>query len=519
MRLPRDIAAITGRKEVVRTLGTTDPVTAKRLLPVVWAAWERTMSIIRSTPAITRQDVDRIVNDFIRTELDSYRALHNATASVESLRGVIEWEDAARPQLRRRIAKDIERGEPFWTREHLESFLESRGMPIHRDSPAYREMMRALALAWLSTLDAMDNGAPAADPLPDQPAMLQTPTEAPAIKLDKATQHRSVEASQPWRSQEQRFFADRPSIGDSARVSHRQAFKELEALIAAKPLGEVSTSDIKAFADYLRDKPIERAGRKRLSRETIVKLLSHVRSYFGWAVESGFIAENPAEKVKPRTETREERDQIPRRALAPSELDTLFRSPLFVGCRGLNLRHQPGLKVFRDGRFYFFLAGLLTGARTEELADAPSTLVDFHGILCLDLREAATKTSAGPRLVPVLPALRKTGFVDFARGEERAGRKLFREVTRDWSGWTNAYLDNIGITDRAVTGYSLRHNFRQMLRASGITQELMDKVFGHEGQSVGSGYGRDLSPAEARLVIERVVPPIELSHLYINEPG
>lgn len=519
MRLPRDIAAITGRKEVVRTLGTADPVTAKRLLPVVWAAWERTMSIIRSTPAITRQDVDRIVNDFIRTELDGYRALHNATASVESLRGVIEREDAARPQLRRRIAQDIERGEPFWTRDHLESFLDSRGMPIHRDSPAYREMMRALALAWLSTLDAMDNGAPAADPLPDQPATPEAPIVAPTIRPEREAARPSIEASLPWRSQEERFFADRPSIGDSARVSHRQAFRELEALIGVKPLGDVAVADIKKFADYLRDKPIERAGRTRLSRETIVKLLSHIRGYFGWAVESGFIAENPAEKVKARTETREERERIPRRAFHLPELETLFRSPLFVGCCGVNLRHRPGTKVFRDGRFYYFLVGLLTGARTEEIADAPSRLVDHHGVLCLDLLEAGKKTAAGPRLVPILPALQRTGFVKFARDQERVGQMLFREVTGDWSGWTNAFLDNIGITDRTVTGYSLRHNFRQMLRASGIIQELIDKVFGHEGQSVGSGYGRDLSPAEARLVIERVVPPIDLSHLYIHEPG
>jgi hypothetical protein len=477
------------------------------------------MSIIRSTPAITRQDVDRIVNDFIRTELDRYRALHAATTSVESLGRVVAREDADRPRLRRLIAHDIERGEPLWTREHLETFLESRGMPISRGSPAYQELMRALALAWLSALDAMDKAPAATDPLPDPAAISEIPNDTTTANPDQAVRHRSVEAALPWRSQEERFFADRPSIGESARVSHRQAFRELETLIAAKPLGEVTATDIKAFADYLRDKPIERAGRTRLSRETIVKQLSHVRGYFGWAVESGFIAENPAEKVKPRTETREERDHKPRRALSLPELEKLFRSPLFVGCRGTNLRHQPGPKVFRDGRFYFFLAGLLTGARTEELADAPSTLVDFHGVLCLDLREAATKTSAGPRLVPILPALRDTGFVEFARSQERAGRRLFREVTGDWSGWTNAYLDNIGITDRAVTGYSLRHNFRQMLRASGISQELMDKIFGHEGQSVGAGYGRDLSPAEARLVVEHVAAPIDLSHLSVNSPA
>jgi hypothetical protein len=41
----------------------------------------------------------------------------------------------------------------------------------------------------------------------------------------------------------------------------------------------------------------------------------------------------------------------------------------------------------------------------------------------------------------------------------------------------------------------------------------MDKVFGHEGVSVGADYGRDLSPQEARQVVDSVKFPIPLDHL------
>ena len=41
--------------------------------------------------------------------------------------------------------------------------------------------------------------------------------------------------------------------------------------------------------------------------------------------------------------------------------------------------------------------------------------------------------------------------------------------------------DLIGIDDRQLTIYSLRHSFRQMLRNSNLNIETIDKIFGHEG--------------------------------------
>jgi integrase len=49
--------------------------------------------------------------------------------------------------------------------------------------------------------------------------------------------------------------------------------------------------------------------------------------------------------------------------------------------------------------------------------------------------------------------------------------------------------------DPQLVLYSLRHSFRQMLRAGNIGDELADKIFGHSTGKVGAEYGRDLSPA------------------------
>ncbi|KXV79912.1 hypothetical protein AD953_00650, partial [Acetobacter malorum] len=61
--------------------------------------------------------------------------------------------------------------------------------------------------------------------------------------------------------------------------------------------------------------------------------------------------------------------------------------------------------------------------------------------------------------------------------------------------------------------YSLRHAFRQMLRASGINEEIVNKVFGHETGKAGEWYGRTLAVGEARQVVEHVRFPVHLDHL------
>jgi integrase len=351
----------------------------------------------------------------------------------------------------------------------------------------------------------------------------------PAVRVDAladgtAEPQLREEAAAPWPDLIESFFAGRPSLGDSSQVSHRHAFVELEAQIGRKPVAAVTKADIARYVEWLEGKdngPSGRKGHTHLSRDTIVKKLQHVRSLFAWAVEKAYAPVNPAEGVGVRTATREERDgEDDRRAFTNEELVTLFASPLFTGFANPRSRSQPGLLCLRDERFWFFPVALMTGARVDELAQAPSALFVLDGIPCLDLRKAGTKTNNAPRVVPILPELVQAGFVAWAAAKEKRGEPFLFQggaSSSDWSKWTNRYLDDIGLDDLNTATYSLRHNFRQMLRAAGLSDELADKVFGH-GKRAGRGrtgarYGRALAPDEARRVVETVRAPIALRHL------
>jgi integrase len=323
----------------------------------------------------------------------------------------------------------------------------------------------------------------------------------------------------PWNAEVllAQFYKDRPSIGASSKVSNEQAFAEFEELVGAKRLGEIRKSDVVKFADHLRDQPINRGGRTARSHGTIVKLLGHLKSYLTWAKAKDYLATNPGEGVQARAKTHEEKDPTKqRRAFKPEELTKLFDSPLFTGCKAPSRRSTPGKEVYRDERYWYFLIALLTGARENEVAGLPSALVDVGGVQCLDFRHA-TKSWAGPRLIPILPELRRLGIVEWAAEQARRGRGMVTgpNASEDWSKWCNRYLRDIGLTDPHTVLYSLRHNFRQQLRATSLNPEIVNKVFGHEDGSVGEGYGRDLAPDEAKLVVEQVRSPVPLEHLMV----
>ncbi|KPF84311.1 hypothetical protein IP70_16430 [alpha proteobacterium AAP38] len=488
---------------MARSLETSDIRVAKQILPTVWAAWNRAVAMMKAVENISAEQVETICRRFVQAELDEYHDLFTELADVPELDDAREAASRYVDTSKRMVTRNISQGNGFHLAATIEEFLEAEGLSFSRESPSYDRLLRHVQRKWLVEFSSLEKVVPRigttyggeiesriADEQAERDIMINEPTHSVGSAVKPS-----------WRAFEAEFFKDRPSIGDSARASHIQAFNELETLIGQKALDEVTTPDIKQYADFVRDKPINRAGASKPSHATIVKKLSHVRGYFAYLVEVGQLKVNPAQTVKPRTRHRGERAAERRQALNEEQLARFAASPIFTGCKSKGQRHLRGDHIYRDDKYYFLAAGLLTGARAGELADAPSKLILMGDVWCIDLRGVETKTVAGARLVPVLPALEALGFIEYAEKRQGAGEPLlFGKSGEAWSKWGNRYLDQIGIANSEVTLHSLRHNFRQMLRASGIGDELSNKVFGHDNGTAGSGYGRALSNAEAKRV-------------------
>jgi len=312
------------------------------------------------------------------------------------------------------------------------------------------------------------------------------------------------------------YFAS-AEIGPKGRGSYLHAFGQFEKMVGVRAVRNVTEDDLLAYRIKLEGQA-GRDGRAKAARATVQKNLGHVKAILRWAYvpPQRLIANDPGRDImgpkKPKAATM---DGV-RLAFGESELTTIFRSPLFTGCRR-PFWHQPGPVVDREDRFYFFLAMYLTGARNMELPGAG--IYDLSGIPCLDLRATATKTSAAPRIVPLLPELVRTGFLDWATARLKRRGKLFLGPTAPvkWGDFPSRYLRRIGVGDAVHTAYSLRHSHRQMLRGSGLSDELIDKSFGHEGIKVGSRYGSGvMTRQEAEAWLRAVKCSIDLSHLFVK---
>jgi integrase len=313
--------------------------------------------------------------------------------------------------------------------------------------------------------------------------------------------------SSAWHTLREAFLADKPGLTDKTRWSYNQAFDIWKALIDDKAIGEMTRADVKRFADHLRDKANPRGG--QLNHKSIQRSLGHIKNFMAWAVAAGHVDDDRFGDVKGRDQTREERlSADKRRAFIANEFRKLFSSPLF--CTPANDSDRAAA--------WFLLIAALTGARTEEIAEAPAELVKLGEVWCLDLRKVGTKTAAAPRLVPLLPDLIGLGLATWAERQMLMGRLLVqpgvkKRTASAWSKYLNRYINRYVADETGLVLYSLRHSFRQMLRAANIGDELANKVFGHETGTVGAGYGKDLSEQEAELVVNSVRPLVELTHL------
>lgn len=329
-------------------------------------------------------------------------------------------------------------------------------------------------------------------------------------------------SSKPWPSLIDDFFSKK-GIKDKTLDSYRAALGELEQHIGPKRVRDITLQDLQGFIDHLETRPNKRGG--VLKRDSVKRYKSHLNVFFEWCMSREHMPEINLGRIQIRDRTEEEKLDVPRRAFTEHELTTIFRSPLFTGYKGHESRSTPGACRDRITDYWFMLVMALTGARHGELALSPATMTKLGDVHCISALHA-TKTRQSKRLIPVIPDLERTGFIDYAKRMERDGRdgllfptpmhngKIAKDAAGAWSKRLNRYLDDIGLDGPDLVGYSFRHTCRQMLRAGAIGDELMNKVFGHASGTVGSNYGKHLSSQEARLVYDNVSFGADLSHLW-----
>lgn len=286
----------------------------------------------------------------------------------------------------------------------------------------------------------------------------------------------------------------------------------------------------------LREKQTDNAS-ARISPKTASIIFDACRAMFRWAVSSeGLIGSNPAENVR-MSLTKSDKAKKPRRPFTAEELTTLFRSPLFTGCKTIDRRYAPGPKVIRDAKFWIPILGYYTGARMGELVQLHLADIHLDGptpYLSINDENAGSaagsnkhlKTAAAARSVPLHPDVILLGFAAYvdqlrAKTKGKGSARVFPDVLYGCDGQASTVfskffgrlMDNVGLSDPALVFHSFRHGAEDAFRNAKQPQYVIDRIIGHNDGATSSGYGQGIDLETAYAAVQAMKLPVRLTNL------
>ena len=288
--------------------------------------------------------------------------------------------------------------------------------------------------------------------------------------------------------------------GVRTATQNEASFKQLVEIIGDIPITAVTKSVVRDYKQTLLSYPANRYKGKRkektleqlleegsvsISLETVRNVMGRVSSFFNWLVKQGYREDNPFSGVAPRRVHSARSERSP---FTDDDLRLLFGTAIY---KDKDYAH--------DWQYWLPLLGLYTGARLEELCQLKGDdfkvsdgchYIDIHGEGDVHNR---VKTPSSVRKIPVHSELLKLGILDKVNMRSR-GCFLFdlRRVNTNLghvpSKWFGGYKASLGLPKGTKVFHSFRHTLRDKLTLSGVPNEHIRELLGHE--QIGETFGR-----------------------------
>ncbi|MCA0930165.1 site-specific integrase [Ruegeria profundi] len=245
-----------------------------------------------------------------------------------------------------------------------------------------------------------------------------------------------------------------------------------------------------------------------LSVSTVNKALGRLQGIWKWADKQ--LDEEVADifgpmKVDDNNKARNQHDPF-----SKEQLQTIFKSPLFTGCKSRRFRTMPGDTDLSDTSWFWLpLLGLWTGARLNELCQLSVEDIDQEeGIPLIRVQEGDEdqRVKFGKsRIVPIHPELVRLGFLQFVQAQRDAGAtRVFPELKVGAMGYHSEqaskdfsrYIKSIGAKTRKTSFHSFRHTFKDACRHSGMQPDINDILLGHTLPGMAGRYGDGNVPVQ-----------------------
>lgn len=491
-----------------RSLETRDPVEAKLRFTVELAKCEHifheaNLRLEKETVnEMSREEAERIADVWLAQVLEE-----DEEYRVEGLTDREYYKIQESIDLLEDVEKNkLARGDISLIDFELDDFIDSHGLKVNKDSPAYKQLAYAFLKASVRSNELINKRqqgeiveTPVTDPVvPSQITSLQSNTDTLSKIYDlwKAERKPTIKLDLEWGAIIERFTELHGDllITDITR-RHVASFKDVilqlpirqPAAIRKLPLPEI----VKLFEG---DQKVT-----RLSATSVKKYLTAIRTVLEWAVENGFREDNPAQRIKVREARNSAEKRLP---YSEDDLKLIFSSPIYTE----EFRPNAGAG---EAAYWLPLLALYTGARLDELGQLRKSDVRCEeGIWFIDINTfdegKSLKTQSSKRKVPLHPTILDAGIIKYVNSLTSKDDKglLFPELkpdskgklTGNWSKWWGRYArKDLDITDSRKVFHSFRHTFKRVCRDAGINEEVHDALTGHSGGGVGRNYGAGIS--------------------------
>ena len=333
--------------------------------------------------------------------------------------------------------------------------------------------------------------------------------KANALKL-VATDEPSILLSQGFSLYRKEQILENWGVRTAAQ--NEATFKQLLEVIGDIPITAVTKSVVRDYRQTLLSYPANRYKGKRkektleqlleegcvsISLETVRNIMGRVSSFFNWLVKQGYREDNPFSGVAPRRAHSARSERSP---FNDDDLKLLFGTAIYKD------------KIYaHDWQYWLPLLGLYTGARLEELCQLKGQdfkvvdgchYIDIHGEGDTQNR---VKTPSSIRKIPVHSELINLGLLDVVNKRSRGCflfdlKRINTNLGHLPSKWFSGYKASLGLPKGTKVFHSFRHTLRDKLTLSGVPNEHIRELLGHE--QIGETFGRYGSSIPVKVLAE-----------------
>ncbi|WP_025597982.1 site-specific integrase [Burkholderia sp. WSM2230] len=499
-KIPLDLQAkYQGRKEIVKALGTSDPLEARKLV---------------------REESVRLDREFDRVRQESFSPVPPAEPVYDPERGGYVWPLVPGYDFDFAASKYV----PTPPRRVLTA-AEQKAVEAHEEWLAYEghDEIARLDLEDEAREERIEEAKEALRRLWAETGTVPTPPVAASSPVVRLSQVRETALE---------MTSSSPSAGHLAALVGQWAKERTPDVrttnaadlvvrrfyehVGRIPVASISRAHVVAFKEKLLE-----SGQTPVNTD---KQLTMLRALLNFAVANLQATSNPAQGVRVGERKNARAARLPFDLPA---LQAIFSTPIYT--KGERPEGGAG-----EAAYWLPLLGLFTGARIEELCQLrPEDIFEetygtangeSHKCWVLRITDEGAgqgvKNATSIRRVPLHPELLARGFLDYVasqRGKFRVFDKLKPDSkgseSGNWSKWFSKQLRHVcRVENKKMVFHSFRHLFKDLCRNAGTHEDVSDALSGHSSGKVSRRYG-GLSYPLAPLVdaVSRIrVPGLQL---------